>query len=327
MFNSTDFGKFVIDLGSHSIKIGLAGDDAPNLYINSFIAKPKFKTNNSFFLGKINDNDNSKFYDFSYPIERGIIKNYDDFEKFIEFAFNNINLEKYPILFCDSLIIPNYQRSKISEIMFEKYNIPNIYFENQTTLNTYSYGRCTSFSIIFGHGSTSTMALYESYSIISSESQIPFGGYDITKYIKNKNNFNNFYEAEKFKENKNLINPIDYYNLYFNFPKEIQLKYNYKNIVDLIYQNLMNCDIDTRKDFIRNIIIGGSSFKFTGFIEKLEKKLKKKFLDFKKLIYFPETSISSWIGGSILASLSLSEKLFVSKLNFQENGNLFKLKG
>ena len=68
----------------------------------------------------------------------------------------------------------------------------------------------------------------------------------------------------------------------------------------------MKCNIDVRKDLYANIILSGGNTMFTGIGDRLSKEVKKLApSNIKvKVIASPERKFSSWIGGSILASLS-----------------------
>lgn len=82
----------VIDNGSGRCKAGIAGDDAPRTDFPSVVGRPRF--NNIMFEDK-------KFYvgedalakkgilNLKYPIEHGIINDYDDMEKVWHHCYYN----------------------------------------------------------------------------------------------------------------------------------------------------------------------------------------------------------------------------------------------
>merc|ERR1719213_496338 len=60
------------------------------------------------------------------------------------------------------------------------------------------------------------------------------------------------------------------------------------------YNSIMKCDVDIRKDLYGNIVLSGGNTMFPG-------------------IAPPERKYSVWIGGSILASLSTFQQMWISK--------------
>jgi actin-related protein len=83
----------------------------------------------------------------------------------------------------------------------------------------------------------------------------------------------------------------------------------------LLYKAIMNCDVDIRKMFYGNILLSGGSTMFEGFAERLNKEMINLLPPTAKvkIISPQERKYSAWIGGSILASLSTFQGLWISK--------------
>merc|ERR1719282_1744793 len=65
-----------------------------------------------------------------YPIEHGIITNWDDMEKVWHHTFNNelrISRDESPILHSEAPLNPKANREKMTQISFEVFNCPPIY--------------------------------------------------------------------------------------------------------------------------------------------------------------------------------------------------------
>eukprot|EP01112_Ceratiomyxa_fruticulosa_P002617 TRINITY_DN12766_c0_g1_i1.p1 TRINITY_DN12766_c0_g1~~TRINITY_DN12766_c0_g1_i1.p1 ORF type:complete len:100 (+),score=15.57 TRINITY_DN12766_c0_g1_i1:140-439(+) len=84
----------------------------------------------------------------------------------------------------------------------------------------------------------------------------------------------------------------------------------------LIYNSIMKCDIDLRKDMFGNICLSGGTTTLTGFADRIQKELRR-----GKVITSPEQKICVWVGGSILASLSRFQNRWVSKEKYEEKGS------
>mmetsp|Transcript_30515 Transcript_30515/g.27747 ORF Transcript_30515/g.27747 Transcript_30515/m.27747 type:complete len:88 (-) Transcript_30515:239-502(-) len=72
------------------------------------------------------------------------------------------------------------------------------------------------------------------------------------------------------------------------------------------YNSIMKCDVDIRKDLYSNIILSDEITMFSGMDVRLTKEIVALAPQsmYIKIVAPPERKYSSWIGGSILASLS-----------------------
>ena len=81
----------------------------------------------------------------------------------------------------------------------------------------------------------------------------------------------------------------------------------------------MKCNEDIRKDMYSNILLSGSSTMFPGLAERLQKEIAAMAPPNMtvKVIAPPEHKYSAWIGGSILASMSTFQQMWISKQEYR----------
>lgn len=90
----------------------------------------------------------------------------------------------------------------------------------------------------------------------------------------------------------------------------------------LTYESIMKCDIDIRKNLYSNIVLSGGTTMFPNMRDRMVKEIKELAPPTMKVkvIDLQERKFSVWIGGSILASLSTFQQMWISKQDYDEAG-------
>jgi centractin len=120
-----------------------------------------------------------------YPMEHGIIKDWQDMQAIWNYAFSELKIspQDQPVLLTESILNPSSNREKMGEIFFESYNVPACYICSQALLSAYSMGKLKGVVLDCGDGVCQCAPVYEGYILNNAANRIDIGGRYLNLYF------------------------------------------------------------------------------------------------------------------------------------------------
>ena len=346
-FNMDEFQTAIFDLGSYNYRIGYSGNDRPNYifppikFINTSSEEEK-ETEYEYLTSQKGDGyflDIKKFEDF-----------FDDFisdKKLVD------EMNKGSLLFSEPVIHNKDQRMKLTEFLFEKYQIGGLFFCNSSVLSSFSYGKTTCLVFDSGNAQSNIVPVYDGMIIKNALNYFLLNGKYVDELIINEligkqiDNFNSYnilqniqilsdlkdiiFTSDNIKnnyilpDNKNIIIDDNYLS---TIKKNIEIKlFNEEsNLKTLILKSVSSVLLDIKKDLVNNIFIcGGNSLILNNYFNNIKEALAKELVSSAiiRITTHPskiERSLACFLGSSIISSLNIYKETIVKKEEYEEHG-------
>jgi len=265
---------------------------------------------------------------------------------------------EHPVLLTEAPLNPLKNREMAAEVFFEKFNVPALYVSMQAVLSLYAAGKTTGVVLDVGDGVSHSVPVFEGFALPHAITRSDVAGREVTNYFQlllRRAGYNFHTSAEKevvreIKEMKCYVaknvareketkarqrtkyrlpdnNEIELGTEVFEAPEVLfnpeLIGLEYTGVAATLVNCIQKSDLDVRKTLYSNVVLSGGSTMFRGFGARLldEVKALAPPQDLKiKIQAPPERKISTWLGGSILASLGTFKSLWITREEYMEEG-------
>eukprot|EP00094_Tigriopus_californicus_P004305 TCALIF_04150-PA protein Name:"Similar to ACTL6B Actin-like protein 6B (Homo sapiens)" AED:0.05 eAED:0.05 QI:191/0.5/0.66/1/1/1/3/0/457 len=227
VYGGDEVGALVFDPGQFSLRVGYAGEDSPKSEIPSTVgvspndapsgsasahametdsnatagattatsqqigAGPQEK---NFHLGVVALAAARKAKETMSYVRDGMIEDWDVFEKVLDHAYKNViqsEAELHPVLFSEAPWNQRAKREKLTELLFEKYQVPAFFLVKNAVLAAFANGRSTGLVVDSGATYTAAVPVHEGFVLQNAIVKSPLAGDYVTHQCLN------FLEQEK----------------------------------------------------------------------------------------------------------------------------------
>ena len=276
---------------------------------------------------------------------------------FSKLKLNSEEVTKHPLLITEPILNPRENREMISTVLFEKYNIPSLIFAYQPSLSLFAFSASTGVILETGDGVSQVSSIIDGFPIPCSSIRNNFGGEDVSNYTRKllklkgvdlisdteklllheikKKYLNCVLESKKEENTPSKYTLPDYNSIMidtekFDAPKVLLdpslVGKNYLGLHQMVVTSIEKVNSEYREKLCGNIKLTGGNSCFKGLNEVMHTKLRELLPKYNakvkvKSVNSNMATFSSWIGGNVIAGLSIFKDLLITKKMWQENGN------
>ena len=263
------------------------------------------------------------------------------------------------VILPSSPFTPKASKEKLTQIMFETFSVPGFYLGDSSVLSLIGTGRINGLVIDSGFGNTYIVPVYEATPLpdacLSTDLAGLYLNERLSRLIHDRTKQNTFttssmkcvleemkaracYVALDLKSELNSKDRNKEYSYEMPDGSNMVMKderflapeiifqpsldgFQDVGLPELVCQSIGKCDSDLSYELYQNILLTGSTTLLSGYPERIRREIGmlRESQPFK-VIAPPERGSLSWIGGSILSSLSSFESAWITKDEYDEEG-------
>lgn len=315
----------VIDIGSGVVNAGFIEDDTPRVTM----------------LGTVNGHVVS---------EHGIVTSWDRFTQLLRDVFAALQVDPAGcnVLMTEAPLNPKANREKTTEILFETFDVANMYIAIRALLALYSQNRTTGIVFDSDEGVSHTVPIYEGYALPHAILRLDLASRDLDQYLQRLMADRGISIDQQTASE--LMDRLGYVvqnyeqalsdggqgeathgghtlgNERFQVP-EAMFQPSFINmesagIHETVYNSIMKCDVDIRPTLYENIVVAGRCTLFPGIIERMKNEIDALAPPTMKIkiIAPPDRDVLVWKGGDVLVSSPNFQAMWVTRAEYDQSG-------
>ncbi|XP_035697278.1 actin-42-like [Branchiostoma floridae] len=294
-----------------------------------------------------------------HPIVNRYVKDWDDWEKVIHHVMTTTLRAQpdRPVMLIEPAQNPLADRERIAELLFEALDVPGLYLASQAVLALFASGRTTGVVVDCGAGLTHVVPVYEGVPLTHAIQRIPVAGQDITEHLSRllAQAGHGQVKTEIVNQVKNQLSyvALDYdaevqrnvtsaEEMTYDLPDGQVLSVGTERFMapEIVFRpeligkdcsglprgiltSIMQCDVDLRRTYLENVFLSGGTASCSGLLERLSRDLVAIAPEDHPVMVHratPDTQLSAWRGGSVLAALRSFQDSWITQEDFEEYG-------
>ncbi|XP_063686410.1 actin-like protein 6B [Bolinopsis microptera] len=164
VYGGDEVGAVCFDIGSHTVRAGFAGEDAPKANIPTHMLTGDESTKYHIGTNALSfPRDKSEVV---MPLKDGMIDNWEQCEAMLDYVYTkclSVDSAEHPVMMSEVAWNRPAIRHKTCEMMFEKYNVPAFYLCKNAVLAAFASGRSTALVLDTGSVQTTAIPVHDGY--------------------------------------------------------------------------------------------------------------------------------------------------------------------
>ncbi|CAB1324690.1 unnamed protein product [Coregonus sp. 'balchen'] len=195
VYGGDEVGALVFDIGSYTVRAGYAGEDCPKADFPTVIGVTldredgstpmetdggdKGKQGTNYFIDTNQLRVARENMEVMSPLKNGMIEDWDSFQAILDHTYKmhfKSEPSMHPVLMSEASWNTRAKREKLTELMFEHYNIPAFFLCKTAVLSSFANGRSTGLVLDSGATHTTAIPVHDGYVLQQGIVKSPLAG-------------------------------------------------------------------------------------------------------------------------------------------------------
>lgn len=192
VYGGDEVGALVFDIGSFSVRAGYAGEDCPKADFSTTVGvlvqddaameidgEKEKKVGKSYFIDTNSLHVPRESVETMSPLKNGMIEDWDCFRSILDHTYSKhmkSDPRLHPVLMSEAPWNTRAKRERLTELMFEHYNIPAFFLCKTAVLTAFANGRATGLVLDSGATHTTAIPVHDGYVLQQGIVKSPLAG-------------------------------------------------------------------------------------------------------------------------------------------------------